>query len=233
MALQHGPEIGSRELGVGNRESGIGNRELANRLPTPDSRLPNMRDDIDHILVTEEQLQEEIASMGRRLTQEYAGKDLLLVGVLRGAIMFIVDLARAINLPLTMDFMAVASYGASTRTSGIVRILKDLDSSIEGKNVLVVEDIIDSGLTLNYILETLRNRNPASLRVCSLLSKPARRKVDVSIDYICFEIPDEFVVGYGLDFNQIYRNLPFVGVLKAELYIEPREMGRAGEIEAE
>src|SRR6476661_2155632 len=182
------------------------------------ARTRDMRDDIDHILVTEEQLSEEIARMGRRLSEEYAGKDLLLVGVLRGAIMFIVDLARAIDLPLTMDFMAVASYGASTKTSGIVRILKDLDSSIEGKDVLVVEDIVDSGLTLNYILETLRNRNPASLRVCTLLNKVERRRVDVPIDYVCFDIPDEFVVGYGLDFNQIYRNLPFVGVLKPETY---------------
>src|SRR5438309_2195599 len=144
-------------------------------------RTQNIRDDIDHILVTEDQLREEIARMGRKLTQDYAGKDLLLVGVLRGAIMFIVDLARAIDLPLTMDFMAVASYGASTRTSGIVRILKDLDSSIEGKHVLVVEDIVDSGLTLNYILETLRNRNPASLRVCALLDQSQRRRVDVPI----------------------------------------------------
>jgi hypoxanthine phosphoribosyltransferase len=118
-----------------------------------------------------------------------------------------------------MDFMAVASYGASTETSGIVRILKDLDSSIEGKHVLVVEDIIDSGLTLNYILDTLRTRNPASVRVAALLNKPARRRVDVVVDYVCFDIPDEFVVGYGLDFNQIYRNLPFVGVLKPEAYL--------------
>ncbi len=181
-------------------------------------RTYNIRDDIDHVLVTEEQLQEEIARMGSRLTEEYMGKDLLLVGVLKGAIMFIVDLARAIDLPLTMDFMAVASYGASTRTSGIVRILKDLDSSIEGKHVLVVEDIVDSGLTLNYTLETLRNRNPASVRVCALLNKVERRQVDVPIDYICFNIPDEFVVGYGLDFDEIYRNLPFVGVLKPEAY---------------
>src|SRR5436853_2326583 len=181
-------------------------------------RTRNMRDDIDHILVTEEQLRDEIARMGSRLAREYEGKDLLLVGVLRGAIMFIVDLARAIDLPLTMDFMAVASYGASTETSGIVRILKDLDSSIEGKDVLVVEDIIDSGLTLNYILETLRHRNPASLRVCTLPNKAERPRADVPLDYVWFDIPDEFVVGYGLDFNQIYRNLPFVGVLKPETY---------------
>ncbi|HET6312312.1 MAG TPA: hypoxanthine phosphoribosyltransferase [Chloroflexia bacterium] len=178
-----------------------------------------MSGDIHHILVTEEDLKSAIADLGRTLTREYAGKDLLLVGVLRGAIMFIVDLARAIDLPLTIDFMAVASYGASTETSGIVRILKDLDSSIEGKHVLVVEDIIDSGLTLNYILDTLRTRNPASVRVAALLNKPARRRVDVGVDYVCFDIPDEFVVGYGLDFNQIYRNLPFVGVLKPEAYL--------------
>jgi hypoxanthine phosphoribosyltransferase len=193
----------------------------------------DLRDDIDHILVSEQQLQDKIAETGKLLAMEYSGKDLMLIGVLKGAIMFIVDLARAINLPLTLDFMAVASYGASTETSGIVRILKDLDSSIEGKDVLIVEDIIDSGLTLNYILETLHARNPASLRVCSLLSKPARRRVDVPMDYVCFEIPDEFVVGYGLDYNQIYRNLPFVGVLRPELYTQPQESASAGEIETE
>ncbi len=193
----------------------------------------DMREDIDHILVSEEQLKTKIAEVGRQLTQVYAGKELVLIGVLRGAIMFIVDLAMAIELPLTMDFMAVASYGASTQTSGIVRILKDLDSSIEGKHVLVVEDIIDSGLTLTYILETLQTRNPASVRVCSLLSKPSRRRVNVPIDYICFEIPDEFVVGYGLDFNQIYRNLPFVGVLKPERYAVANQDRRTVETEAE
>lgn len=190
--------------------------------------LRNLRDDIDHVLVTEEEIQQAIARMGRQLTEEYAGKELLLVGVLKGALMFIVDLARAIDLPLTLDFMAVASYGASTRTSGIVRILKDLDSSIEGKEVLIVEDIIDSGLTLNYILETLRTRNPAGVRVCSLLAKEGRRRVDVPVDYVCFEIPDEFVVGYGLDYNQIYRNLPFIGVLKPEMYSAAESDGKTG-----
>jgi len=180
--------------------------------------MSTLEPDIDHILVTSDQLREEIARIGERITADYAGKDLLLVGVLKGAIMFMVDLARSIDLPVTIDFMAVASYGASTQTSGIVRILKDLDNSIEGKHVLVVEDIIDSGLTLNYTLETLRARNPASLRVCALLNKKERRQVDVPVDYVCFEIPDEFVVGYGLDFNQIYRNLPFIGVLRPELY---------------
>ncbi|MEP6776312.1 MAG: hypoxanthine phosphoribosyltransferase, partial [Chloroflexota bacterium] len=167
-----------------------------------------MRDDIDHILVSEEELQISIGNIARQLEEDYAGQELMLVGVLKGAVMFIVDLARSTQLPVTLDFMAVASYGASTETSGIVRILKDLDNSIEGKHVLIVEDIIDSGLTLNYILETLRTRNPASLKVCALLNKPARRRVDVPVDYICFNIPDEFVVGYGLDYNQIYRNLP-------------------------
>ena len=181
-------------------------------------RMSTLEPDIDHILVTSDQLREEIARIGERITADYAGKDLLLVGVLKGAIMFMVDLARSIDLPVTIDFMAVASYGASTQTSGIVRILKDLDNTIEGKHVLVVEDIIDSGLTLNYTLETLRARNPASLRVCALLNKKERRQVDVPVDYVCFEIPDEFVVGYGLDFNQIYRNLPFIGVLRPELY---------------
>jgi hypoxanthine phosphoribosyltransferase len=189
----------------------------------------NLSDDIDHILVTEEEIRDAVAGLGRALSDYYAGKELLLIGVLKGAIMFIVDLSRAINLPVTLDFMAVASYGTSTETSGIVRILKDLDSSIEGKHVLVVEDIIDSGLTLNYILETLRNRNPASLRVAALLNKPNRRRVDVPIDYVCFDIPDEFVVGYGLDFRQIYRNLPFVGVLKPDMYTQPAE-GDAAEL---
>jgi hypoxanthine phosphoribosyltransferase len=132
--------------------------------------------------------------------------------------MFIVDLSRAIDLPVDLDFMAISSYGAATETSGVVRILKDLDTSLEGRNVLIVEDIIDSGLTLAYIVEHLRNRGPASIKICALLSKPARRRVSVPVDYPGFEIPDEFVVGYGLDYRQQYRNLPFVGVLKPETY---------------
>jgi hypoxanthine phosphoribosyltransferase len=179
----------------------------------------DLRSDIAQVLVTERQISDAIGSLGEELARYYEG----LVGVLKGAVMFMTDLARAIDLPLTIDFMAVASYGASTQTSGIVRILKDLDSSIEGKDVLVVEDIIDSGLTLTYILETLRTRNPASVRVAALLNKRERRQVDVPIDYICFEIPDEFVVGYGLDFDQIYRNLPFIGVLKPEAYARTSE----------
>jgi hypoxanthine phosphoribosyltransferase len=178
-----------------------------------------MHDDIDKILIPAEEIQAKVHEMGQQIARDYAQLgDLLLVGVLKGALLFIVDLARAVDLPVEMDFMAISSYGAATETSGVVRILKDLETSIEGRHVLVVEDIIDSGLTLNYIVEHLRNRGPASIKICALLSKPARRRVDVPIDYHGFEIPDKFVVGYGLDFRQRYRNLPFVGVLKPEMY---------------
>jgi hypoxanthine phosphoribosyltransferase len=173
---------------------------------------------IDDILIPADQLQAKVAELGAAITRDYAGKELLLVGVLKGALLFIVDLARAIDLPVELDFMAISSYGAATETSGIVRILKDLDTDIAGRDILIVEDIIDSGLTLNYIVEHLRNRGPASLRICSLLSKPARRRVDVNIDYYGFDIPDAFVVGYGLDYRQQYRNLPFVAVLNPVMY---------------
>jgi hypoxanthine phosphoribosyltransferase len=176
---------------------------------------------IEKVLIDEAQVQAKIRELGQQITADYAGKDLLLVGVLRGALLFIVDLARQIDLPLEMDFMAISSYGAATETSGVVRILKDLDTAIEGRDVLIVEDIIDSGLTLNYIVEHLRNRGPASIKICALLNKPSRRRVDVKIDYHGFDIPDEFVVGYGLDFQQRYRNVPFVGVLKPETYTAP------------
>jgi hypoxanthine phosphoribosyltransferase len=174
---------------------------------------------IEKVLIDDASVQAKVRELGARITTDYAGQDLLLVGVLRGALLFIVDLARQIDLPLEMDFMAISSYGAATETSGVVRILKDLDTAIEGRHVLIVEDIIDSGLTLNYIVEHLRNRNPASIKICALLNKPSRRRVDVKIDYHGFDIPDEFVVGYGLDFRQRYRNVPFVGVLKPETYI--------------
>lgn len=173
---------------------------------------------IEKVLIDDSAVQAKIRELGTQITADYAGKDLLLVGVLRGALLFIVDLARQIDLPLEMDFMAISSYGAATETSGVVRILKDLDTAIEGRHVLIVEDIIDSGLTLNYIVEHLRNRNPASIKICALLNKPSRRRVDVRIDYHGFDIPDEFVVGYGLDYRQRYRNVPFVGVLKPETY---------------
>ena len=171
-------------------------------------------------LIDEPTLRAKLAELGGRITADYRGLDdrLLLIGVLKGALPFIVDLSRAIDLPVELDFMAISSYGAATQTSGVVRILKDLDQSIEHRHVLVVEDIIDSGLTLAYIVENLRNRNPASLRICTLLDKSTRRRVDVPIDYTGFVIPDKFVVGYGLDYNQIYRNLPFVGVLRPDRY---------------
>jgi hypoxanthine phosphoribosyltransferase len=176
--------------------------------------------DIARVLISSEQLQAKAAEMGQAISEDYQGKDLLLVCVLRGAFMFLADLMRCITIPHEVDFMATASYGRSTESSGIVRILKDLNTSIEGHDVLVVEDIVDSGLTLQYLLRLLRDRNPASLRVCCLLDKKERRKVEIPLDYVGFTVPNEFVVGYGLDYDGLYRNLPFVGVLKPELYEE-------------
>ncbi|MGC8872842.1 MAG: hypoxanthine phosphoribosyltransferase [Chloroflexia bacterium] len=177
-----------------------------------------MYEDVARILISEEDLQRRVRELAQQIEADYQGKDLLLVGLLKGAVHFMVDLTRAMKRPVAIDFMAVSSYGASTESSGIVRILKDLDESIEGKHVLIVEDIVDTGLTLKYILEMLRRRRPASLRVCALLNKKDRRLVDVPLDYVGFDIPNEFVVGYGLDFRQVYRNLPFVAVLKPEVY---------------
>jgi hypoxanthine phosphoribosyltransferase len=178
-----------------------------------------MRDDIARVLLSESEIAARIAELGARISADYrAGGDLLLVGVLKGCAMFMVDLARTIDLPLAIDFIAVASYGASTESSGVVRLLKDLDSDLAGRHVLIVEDIIDSGLTLAYLREQLLRRNPASLKICTLLNKPARRTADVPVEYIGFDIPNEFVVGYGLDYDERYRNLPFVGVLRPEVY---------------
>jgi hypoxanthine phosphoribosyltransferase len=180
--------------------------------------LPDIRDDILEVLIDEETLQNKVAELAAQISHDYAGQDLLLVGALKGAVVFMVDLSLQISLPLNMDFMAISSYGASTQSSGVVRILKDLDSSIEDRNVLIVEDIVDSGLTLSYLAEYLRARGPASLKICALLNKPSRRSSSVQVDYLGFDIPDKFVVGYGLDFAEKYRNLPFIGVLKPELY---------------
>lgn len=177
-----------------------------------------LSDDIAEVLVTDEQIKERTAQLARQIDEDYRGKDLVLVCVLKGGVMFLADLMRQLTIPHAIDFMATSSYGSSTESSGVVRILKDLDSPIEGRHVLIVEDIIDTGLTLNYLLRILEERKPASLRVCTLLNKPSRRKVDVPVDYIGFNIPNAFVVGYGLDYGQLYRNLPFVGVLKPELY---------------
>ena len=168
------------------------------------------------VLIEEDALRERIAELGAEISSDYAGQDLLLVGVLKGAVFFMADLMRHITVPCEVDFMAISSYGASTDSSGVVRILKDPDESIEGRNVLVVEDIIDSGLTLSYLKRTLSARRPASLEICALLTKPERREVDVPVRYTGFEIPNRFVVGYGLDFAERYRNLRYVGVLGDE-----------------
>jgi hypoxanthine phosphoribosyltransferase len=169
---------------------------------------------IGEALITQEDLERRVRELGAEISRDYAGKDLFLVGVLKGAVFFLSDLMRCIEVPCEVDFMAVASYGSSTDSSGVVRILKDLDATIEGKDVLIVEDIIDSGLTLSYLLRTLRAREPRSLEVCALLTKPERREVDLPIRYTGFEIPNKFVIGYGLDHAERYRNLPFVAVLQ-------------------
>ena len=178
-----------------------------------------MHTDIERILISTDDLSARIAELGKQIASDYADtKNLLLVGVLKGCMMFMVDLARAIELPLAIDFIAVSSYGKSTESSGVVRMLKDLDTDIANYHVLIIEDIIDSGLTLAYLRSQLLRRNPASLRICTLLNKPERRTADVPVDYVGFDIPNEFVVGYGLDYGEIYRNLPYIGVLKASVY---------------
>jgi hypoxanthine phosphoribosyltransferase len=169
---------------------------------------------IGEALVTQPDLERRVRELGAEISRDYDGKDLFLVGVLKGAVFFLSDLMRSIEVPCEVDFMAVASYGSSTDSSGVVRILKDLDATIEGKDVLIVEDIIDSGLTLSYLLRTLRAREPRSLEVCALLTKPERREVDLPIRYTGFEIPNKFVIGYGLDHAERYRNLPYVAVLQ-------------------
>ena len=175
---------------------------------------------VGEILIDEETLGARIAELGAEVSADYEGRDLLLIGVLKGAVFFMADLMRHLTVPCEVDFMAISSYGDSTDSSGIVRILKDLDINIEGRDVLVVEDIIDSGLTLSYLMRNLESREPASLEVCALMTKPARREIDVPVRYIGFEIPNRFVVGYGLDFVERYRNLPYVAVLNAELIPE-------------
>jgi hypoxanthine phosphoribosyltransferase len=172
---------------------------------------------VGEILVDEETLRSRVAELGAEVSADYHGRDLLLIGVLKGAVFFMADLMRHLTIPCEVDFMAISSYGDSTDSSGIVRILKDLDINIEGRDVLVVEDIIDSGLTLSYLMRNLESREPATLEVCALLTKPARRQIDVPVRYVGFEIPDRFVVGYGLDFAERYRNLRYVAVMSQEL----------------
>jgi hypoxanthine phosphoribosyltransferase len=177
--------------------------------------------DIERVLIPDEAIREKVCAMGRAISHDYADvDDLLLVGVLKGCIMFMVDLARSITIPVSLDFIAISSYGASSESSGVVRLLKDLETNITARHVLIVEDIIDSGLTLQYLHNQLAQRKPASLRICALLNKPERRIANVAIDYHGFDIPNEFVVGYGLDFAGHYRNLPYIGVLKPEIYLQ-------------
>lgn len=179
-----------------------------------------MKEDILEILITEQQLKDKVAQLGKIISKDYRSKEPVLIGVLKGAVIFVSDLIRNMDIPLTIDFMAISSYGMSTHSSGVVKILKDLDKSIQDKDVIIIEDIIDSGLTLSYLKRNLMEKGPKSIRICALLDKPERRKTDVKVDYIGFEIPDKFVVGYGLDYAGKYRNLPFIGVLKPEVYSE-------------
>jgi hypoxanthine phosphoribosyltransferase len=175
---------------------------------------------VGEILIDPPSLRARVAELGVEISEAYQGRDLLLIGVLKGAVFFMADLMRHLTVPCEIDFMAISSYGASTDSSGVVRILKDLDINIEGRHVLVVEDIIDSGLTLSYLIRNLESRDPATLEVCALLTKPSRREIDVPVRWVGFEIPNRFVIGYGLDFAERYRNLPYVGVLSADLIPE-------------
>lgn len=175
-------------------------------------------EDLNAILFTEEQIAQRVKELGAQISNDYEGKSIVLVGVLNGAVTFLADLMRQITIPVSMDLVAISSYGSYTSTSGVVRIMKDLDESVESKHVLIVEDIVDTGLTLNYLVDSMRSRNPASVKVVAMLSKPSRHRVKVHVDYLGFTVPDEFVVGYGLDYAQRYRNLSCIGILKPEIY---------------
>ncbi len=177
-----------------------------------------MRNDVESILIDEATLTQKVQELGARISQDYKGKNLLMISVLKGSVVFMADLMRAIDIPVRIDFMCVSSYGAGTKTTGIVRIIKDLDIPVSGYDVLLVEDILDSGMTLDYLRNLIADRQPESIRIATLLDKPERRQVDVKPDYVGFAIPDEFVVGYGLDYNEKYRNLPYVGILKPCIY---------------
>jgi hypoxanthine phosphoribosyltransferase len=179
--------------------------------------------DLLKIMITAEEIKQKVKELGKAISKDYQGQDLLVVGILKGSVVFMGDLIREINIPLQIDFMEVSSYGRSTESSGAVRILKDLESNVEGQNILIVEDIIDTGLTLSYLLDLLQARKPGSIKICTFLNKPSRRKVSLKVEYNGYDIPDEFVVGYGLDYGELYRNLPFVGVLKPEIYERYKE----------
>lgn len=174
--------------------------------------------DVQEVLISAERMQQRVAELGAQISRDYEDKNPVLIGVLVGSVVFTADLLRHITVPCFLDFVAISSYGKDSRSSGVVRLIKDLDENVESRHVVIIEDIVDTGLTLNYLLESMRHRNVASVRVCSMLDKPSRRLTKVQVDYVGFEIPDEFVVGYGLDFAQRYRNLPYVGVLRPEVY---------------
>lgn len=182
-----------------------------------------MHGDIEEILLSESAIQARVKELGEIINREYQGKDLLLVSVLKGSLMFMADLMRAIDIPHEVDFMATSSYGAGVTSSGVVRILKDLNFPIDGRHIVIVEDIIDSGRTLSYLLRILRERNPASIRIMTLLDKPEQREVDIDVDWVGFAVPNHFVVGYGLDYNEKYRNLPYIGILRSSVYSDPEE----------
>ena len=177
-----------------------------------------MQDDIQSVLISEQQLADAVKKLGEQISRDYADRNLMMVSVLKGSVVFMADLMRAISVPASIDFMSVTSYGKGVKTSGVVRIIKDLDEELDGRDILIVEDILDSGMTLSYLKEHIMAKGARSIRIATLLDKPERRRVDIHPDYSCFSVPDEFVVGYGLDYNQKYRNLPFVGVLKPEIY---------------
>ena len=177
-----------------------------------------MHSSIERILLSQEKISEIVQTLGQKISEDYRGKNLVLISILKGSVIFMADLMRAITVPCEIDFMDVSSYGSGVKTSGVVKIIKDLDSDVQGKHLLIVEDILDSGMTLSYITELLVGRDPSSIRICTLLDKPDRRKVAIQADYTGAVVPDEFVVGYGLDYNEQFRNLPYVGVLKPEVY---------------
>ena len=178
----------------------------------------NMKEDVLRVLLSEDEIREKVRELGGKITADYKNSNLMLVTVLKGAVVFLADLMRQIDVPAEIDFMVVSSYGSGVKSSGVVKIVKDLDVPLAGKDILIVEDILDSGLTLSYIKELLESRGPRSIRIATLLDKPSRRKVDLQADYIGFSVPDEFVIGYGLDYDEKYRNLPYIGVLKPEIY---------------
>ena len=178
----------------------------------------NMKEDVLRVLLSEDEIREKVRELGGKITADYKNSNLVLVTVLKGAVVFLADLMRQIDVPAEIDFMVVSSYGSGVKSSGVVKIVKDLDVPLAGKDILIVEDILDSGLTLSYIKELLKSRGPRSIRIATLLDKPSRRKVDLQADYIGFSVPDEFVIGYGLDYDEKYRNLPYIGILKPEVY---------------